>query len=154
MIHYRNDVRRSGIDGRALKRVARELLAAAGEAGASLSLWVVGDAKIRMLNRAHRGKDKPTDVLSFPGHSERSERMRAKSKNRIESLLGDVVISEDTAKRQAAEYDAPLQREVERLLIHGILHLLGHDHVRPAERKRMRAEERRLAERIGMAWPY
>jgi probable rRNA maturation factor len=142
MIHYRNDVRRSGIDGRALKRVARELLSAAGEKEASLSLWIVGDEKMRELNRAHRGKDKATDVLSFP------------QGGAPEGLLGDVVISEDTAKRQAAEYDAPLQREAERLLIHGILHLLGYDHERPGERKRMRAEERRLAERIGMAWPY
>lgn len=142
MIHYRNDIRRSGIDGRALKRAAQELLIAAGEKDASLSLWIVGDERMRELNRTHRRKDKPTDVLSFPqGGSP-------------EALLGDVVISEDTAKRQAAEYDAPLQREVERLLIHGILHLLGYDHVRPAERKRMRSEERRLAEHIGMAWPY
>lgn len=69
-------------------------------------------------------------------------------------MLGDVVISVDTARRQAAEYDAPLQRELERLLIHGILHVLGHDHMKAGERKRMEAEERRLARAIGMPWPY
>lgn len=148
MIHYRNDVRRSGIDGRALKRAALELMAAVGATNTSLSLWIVDDEQMRALNKAHRGKDKPTDVLSFPGSCLPEPFARA------ERLLGDVVISVDTAKRQAREYDAPLQREAERLLIHGILHLLGHDHVRPAERRRMRAEERRLAERIGMAWPY
>jgi len=71
-----------------------------------------------------------------------------------EEHLGDVVISVDTAKRQAAAYDAPLQREVERLLIHGFLHLLGHDHHRRDERRRMEREERRLARAIGMPWPY
>lgn len=138
MIHYRNDVRRSGVDGRALQRAARQLLAATGT-GAALSLWLVGDETMRALNREHRGKDRATDVLSFRIGGE---------------ILGDVVISVDTAKRQAVEYGAPLQREVERLLIHGILHLLGHDHVRAGERKRMLAEERRLAQRIGMPWPY
>jgi len=69
-------------------------------------------------------------------------------------MLGDVVISVDTARRQAAEYDAPLAREIERLLIHGILHVLGHDHEEAAERAAMESEERRLADAIGMPWPY
>jgi probable rRNA maturation factor len=64
------------------------------------------------------------------------------------------VISVDTARRQAADYDAPFDREVERLLIHGVLHLLGHDHLEPAERAVMEAEEQRLADAIGMPWPY
>jgi probable rRNA maturation factor len=71
-----------------------------------------------------------------------------------ERLLGDVVISIDTARRQAAAYDAPLQREIYRLLIHGLLHLKGHDHIAAAERRVMRREERRLAEAIAMPWPY
>ncbi len=64
-------------------------------------------------------------------------------------LLGDVVISVDTARRQAADYDAPLQHELYRLLIHGLLHLLGHDHERADERRVMQREERRLAGAIG-----
>jgi probable rRNA maturation factor len=140
VIHYRNDVRRSGIDDRALRSATREILQALNRVDATVSLWIVNDEKMRELNRAHRKKDKPTDVLSFPLDRER--------------FLGDIVISADTAKRQAAEYDAPLQREVERLIIHGMLHLLGHDHLKPTERRRMRAEERRLAHVIGMPWPY
>jgi probable rRNA maturation factor len=69
-------------------------------------------------------------------------------------LLGDLVVSVDTALRQAAVYHAPLEREVERLLIHGVLHLAGHDHLEPGERARMEAEERRLADSIGMLWPF
>ncbi|HEY9084510.1 MAG TPA: rRNA maturation RNase YbeY [Candidatus Tyrphobacter sp.] len=140
MIHYRNDVVRSGVNGRALCAVARRLLAGLGEENASLSLSIVSDETIRALNRKYRGKDRSTDVLSFPMEEE--------------GLLGDVVISVDTAKRQASDYDAPLERELERLLIHGLLHLLGHDHHRAPERKKMEAEERRLADLIGMPWPY
>ncbi len=68
--------------------------------------------------------------------------------------MGDIVISIETARRQAAGYDAPLQRELERLMIHGLLHVLGHDHMEAGERALMEAEERRLAAAIGMPWPY
>ena len=64
------------------------------------------------------------------------------------------MISVPTALRQASGYDEPLQREVERLLIHGLLHVLGHDHEEADERDAMIAEERRLAAAIGMPWPY
>jgi probable rRNA maturation factor len=69
-------------------------------------------------------------------------------------MLGDIVVSVDTARRQAAEYDAQLAREVQRLLIHAVLHLAGHDHLEAGERAVMEAEERRLADAIGMPWPY
>jgi probable rRNA maturation factor len=68
--------------------------------------------------------------------------------------LGDVVISVDTARRQAAEYDASLQDELYRLLIHGILHVKGFDHIAAAERRVMEREERRLAAAISLPWPY
>jgi probable rRNA maturation factor len=145
MIHYRNEVRGSGVDARALKATMRALLAAVDEPGAAISLTLVNDATIREINRQHRGKDKPTDVLSFPLEPEPFAEER---------LLGDIVISIDTARRQAADYDAPLQRELERLMIHGLLHVLGHDHEEPGERAAMEAEERRLAEAIAMPWPY
>jgi len=146
MIHYRNTVRRSGVDARAVKRTATALLAAVGRRDASLSISFVDDDEIARLNAEHRGKDRPTDVLSFPLEPDPS--MPG------EELLGDVVISVPTALRQAAQYDAPLQRELERLLIHGLLHVLGHDHEAADERRAMIAEERRLAAEIGMPWPY
>lgn len=146
MIYYRNDVRRSGVDGRALVATAKKLLAAAGEPSSSLSLTLVNDAAIRGLNREHRGKDKATDVLSFS--------LVENGSASAERLLGDVVISIETARRQASDYDASLQEEVYRLLIHGILHVLGHDHERADERRVMVAAERRLAKAIGLTWPY
>jgi probable rRNA maturation factor len=150
MIYFRSEVKRSGVDTRRLKTDARKLLKAAGEEHAALSLSLVDDREIAQLNRQHRGKDRATDVLSFPLY-EPQELRRARMPER---MLGDVVISVDTARRQAAEYDAPLQNEINRLLIHGILHVLGHDHEDAAERAAMEAEERRLAAAIGMPWPY
>lgn len=147
MIYYRNDVRRSGVDGRALLATARRLLAEVGEAGTGLSLSLVSDDAIRALNREYRGRDAATDVLSFPLDETSDHKV-------TETLLGDVVISVDTARRQAAGYDATLQREIYRLLIHGLLHLKGHDHEQVAERRTMRREERRLADAIALPWPY
>lgn len=146
MIHYRNGVRHSGVNGRALVATARRLLAAANVPNGDLSLSLVDDSRIRELNRAYRGKDRATDVLSFP--------LISASDATPERLLGDVVISVETARRQAGEYGASLQRELYRLLIHGLLHLMGHDHVASSERLAMRREERRLAKAIGLPWPY
>jgi probable rRNA maturation factor len=97
---------------------------------------------MRRLNRDWRGKDRPTDVLSF------AQREGAGGAPR--GLLGDVVISVDTARRQAAERAAPLAHELDRLLIHGVLHLLGYDHEHSAaEARRMQRRERQLARRLG-----
>ncbi len=146
MIYYRNDVRRSGVNGRALVATARRLLDVAGERRSALSLTLVNDEAIRSLNRDYRGKDRATDVLSFA--------LDGDGQAPAERLLGDVVISVDTARRQAAGYDASLQRELYRLLIHGILHLLGHDHEAANERRIMEREERKLADAIALPWPY
>lgn len=139
MIQLRDDVGDADIKVRRLKSDAQKLLHATGRTDGELSILLTDDAHIRELNRTHRGKDKATDVLSFPGAA---------------PMLGDIVISVDTARRQAADYDAPLQNEINRLLIHGVLHVLGHDHHEPAERAAMEAEERRLASAIAMPWPY
>ena len=153
MIYVRNATRRHRLSPRTWKRRARALLDAAGLPGAGLSLSFVGDRAIRRLNREHRGKDRPTDVLSFPLF-EPFAVPRRRTDVGPEVLLGDVVISLDTAERQARAYDAPLGDEVARLLIHGILHLIGHDHEQPGERRRMVREERRLAGAVGLTWPY
>jgi probable rRNA maturation factor len=144
-----------------MARVLERLLGEIDEGDSCVSLSFVRDPAMRELNRVHRGKDAPTDVLSFPMYPreafDHGGRTRPRARGRPddpERLLGDLVVSVDTALRQAAAYHASLEREVERLLIHGVLHLAGHDHLEPAERARMEAEERRLADSIGMPWPY
>lgn len=169
-IHYLNNVKRSGVDARALKATMGSLMAAVGQKDAAISITLVNDAAIAEINRDHRGKDKPTDVLSFPLHAPheggpkkskgaapsaaRPPRAKRAGPPEPEYLLGDIVISVDTARRQASDYDAPLQNEIYRLLIHGLLHVLGHDHMELDERIEMEAEERRLARAIDMPWPY
>jgi rRNA maturation RNase YbeY len=121
-----------------LGRSARRLLRRLRLPHAELSVLLVSDREMRALNRSYRGRDRPTDVLAFAQHEGGG--------GAPDGLLGDVVISIDTARRQAAERGAAIGREGERLLVHGLLHLLGYDHERSAaEARRMRRRERLLA---------
>ena len=150
MIRFSNRTRKHRISAAFWRRRATALLAAARLGHAELSLTFVGDSAMRRLNREYRGKDRPTDVLSFPQHPP----FRVPRAGDGPVLLGDVVIDLDVAARQARDYAAPLRDEIARLLIHGILHLAGHDHEETAERRRMERAERRLAAAIGLPDPY
>lgn len=108
-----------------------------------LSISLVGDRAIRRLNRTWRKKDKATDVLSFPA----GELPKGTPGPR---QLGDVVISLDTAKRQAKEYQRTLEQEVARYLAHGLLHLLGYDHETARDARKMAAQEEKLLGASGM----
>jgi probable rRNA maturation factor len=125
------------VDVPRLRRGARRLLRAVGAPHAELSIALVCDASMRELNHRWRGRTRPTDVLSFSLLEGEGARHRG-------ALLGDVVLSVETAARQARARRRSLDEELARLLIHGTLHLLGHDHRRPGEARIMRAEERRL----------
>ncbi len=120
----------------------RKLLSLTGQRNAEVSVLLVGDKAMRTLNRRYRGKDRTTDVLSFP--------LREGSFSRIQpQVLGDIVLSLPTAARQAKAAGEPYYSEIERLLVHGYLHLLGYDHERSrAEARRMEGSERRLRKAI------
>ncbi len=107
-----------------------------------LSVVLCDDQYIHGLNLTHRGKDKPTDVLSFPQAEFRGpERPR---RGQQLDLLGDVVISLTTAARQAESRRRTLQSEVRFLLAHGVLHLVGHDHMTPDDKRIMTNRTRQL----------
>jgi probable rRNA maturation factor len=130
-------VRAAGLAA-SLGRSGRRLLTGLELKDAELSVLLVTDAEMQRLNRDWRGKDRPTDVLAFA--------QREGGGATPENLLGDVVISVDTARRQARSGRRPLGREAERLLVHGLLHLLGWDHERSARAAaEMRQKERELA---------
>lgn len=122
-----------------LRRAARRILSASGCPEARLSILLSDDAGIREINREWLGKDRPTNVISFA--------MQEGEGGGVQSdLLGDVVISTETAARDAAEAGLPVEHELYFLLLHGILHLLGYDHERgtEADAERMEAREQEL----------
>lgn len=107
---------------------------------AEISLTFVDDEQIRRLNRDYRGLDQPTDVLSF-AMRESSDEEPAMASDPTFDVLGDVVISLETAERQSKDYGHSLRREIGYLTVHGVLHLLGYDHQTETERDLMRQKE-------------
>jgi probable rRNA maturation factor len=128
-----------GVSRSALENAARVTLAhAAPSVCGDVTVLLTTDRVIRKLNREYRGKDQPTDVLSFDIGDGLDEG----------EPFGDVVISVETAQRQAREYQAPLHTELVRLLVHGMLHLCGYDHLERREAARMHGLTRRLVSRL------
>ncbi|MCS7196238.1 MAG: rRNA maturation RNase YbeY [Aquificaceae bacterium] len=118
-----------------LREIVSRLLELEGLQGVELNLYLTDDPTTRKLNREYRGKDKATDVLSFP-FGEQAGDYR---------LLGEIVLSLDTAERQARELGHGLEEEIKRLVVHGFVHLLGYDHERGEEEERVfREKEERL----------
>ena len=122
---------------------AQQTLRLLGLVDVELSILLCDDAFIHPLNRDYRGKDRPTDVLSF---SQREEG------DPDDPVLGDVIISIERAQEQADERGHALGVELALLLVHGILHLLGYDHEEEEEAEEMEAKERELLAQISVDW--
>lgn len=133
---FRSRLRRRIVREPRLITLAQQILTVSGDPEAELSLEIVGNTRIRRLNRQYRQQDHPTDVLAFPIREAAGPRT---------PLLGDVVISFPKAAEQASRYGYSIEEELMKLLIHGILHLKGYDHERgELEARRMRRKERKI----------
>jgi probable rRNA maturation factor len=135
-----------------VRRIGNAMLTELGLERAELSVLLTNDREIHALNLQHRAKDRPTDVLAFPLEESANAPGSAPSAPHNDAhgarLLGDVVISLDTAARQARGRKRELVPEVCFLLAHGLLHLLGYDHGNPKEKRAMTAMTRRLVRAV------
>jgi probable rRNA maturation factor len=129
-----NGGRWRGLPPRPLRSWLEAMVAALAPEAASLGVRLCGDRQMRGFNRDFRGRDQVTDVLSFPGAAWLED-----------GHLGDVVVCVPQARRQAAAQGEPIEREVRRLLLHGVLHCLGYDH--ETDGGEMERLERRLRRR-------
>ncbi|MHB8778182.1 MAG: rRNA maturation RNase YbeY [Anaerolineales bacterium] len=111
-------------------------------ANADITIILTDDAQLQELNRDYLGVDAPTDVLSFPASESDPETG--------ETYLGDILISIPRATQQAQAAGHPVEAEVQLLVVHGVLHLLGHDHAEAEEKYRMWAEQEKVLERLGL----
>lgn len=139
-VRVANEHPRGAAAARRLAGRARAYLRALGRRDGELSVLLTTDGRIRRINRRWRDIDRSTDVLSFPLSTPPGSG----------PLLGDVVISLDTAVRRARGGEHRLEEELDRYLAHGLLHLLGFDHERPAEARRMARLEARLTGAEGL----
>lgn len=130
------------------ERLANETLAAENLTGGfDIDLSILPDCVLRELNNRFRGLDKPTDVLSFPQYTDKAQISAAAPP----VMLGDIIISLETAERQAYEYCHSLKRELGFLFVHGLLHLLGYDHTEgEGGRQDMFDRQDAILERIGL----
>lgn len=119
--------------------------------GCELSVLLCDDAVIQPLNAEWRGRDAPTDVLSFPMEGEAADGLDVVPVADAGGprLLGDLVISTETAARQAEALGHGVAEELRVLIVHGLLHLLGHDHLEPEDAAEMRAAELRVLDAMG-----
>lgn len=151
-LYVRNRQRQVAIPADRYRRLVCRLLRETVRRPVEVGLTFVNDREMRRLNARYRGVNRPTDVLAFPAHS-------GPTPSGYVTALGDIVISVETARRQAKEHAKsrrllPLHRRCLRLLIHGYLHLLGYDHeLSPAEARRMRRMEQRLLALTSDLWP-
>jgi len=133
------------------RRAARAALAAAAPGDAvELTVRLADDGEVQALNRDWRGQDKPTNVLSFPADDDAG----AAAAQARALLLGDVVVAAQTLFAEARAAGKPAGDHLAHLVVHGTLHLLGHDHERAAEAEAMEGLERTILAGIGIADPY
>lgn len=121
------------------RRAAAAALAGEGASGA-VTILLADDRALRRLNARHRGKDKPTNVLSFPGG--------------MPGHLGDIALALGVVRREAAAAGRPVSAHVAHLVAHGTLHLLGHDHLSAGEARRMEQAEARALSRLRLPNPW
>jgi len=119
-----------------------------------VSVLIVDDEEIRAINREHRDIDKPTDVLSFPMAEFRNGELISDEGDYDlefeELMLGDIIISAETAKRQAEEYGHSFEREIAFLTAHSCFHLLGYDHMEEEEEKIMIDKQENILQQMGL----
>jgi len=126
-----------------LERAARAVLDLSDVPDIDLTIALVEDGRLQGLNRDFLGHDSPTDVLSFPADEPDPETGRR--------YLGDVVISSVRAAEQAGEHGHAVEAEMQLLVVHGVLHLLGYDHTEAGEKDRMWAAQAEVLERLGIS---
>lgn len=126
----------------------------AGPALVEVSVRLTSDDEVHSLNRAYRGKDRPTNVLSFPMVQPDLLATVGVNSDDGELLLGDIVLAHGVCVAEAAARGVPVAAHAQHLIVHGMLHLLGHDHMNDAEAEAMEAIERDAMAALGLHDPY
>ncbi len=148
MILIKNSQRKITVDTKQLQQDAQTILDALDYADFDLGIWLASDSLIRKYNHEYRDKDKATDVLSFPYHSELKAGERIKIKTDEDKNLGDIIIAPSYVLKDLPRWNQTFEQRMQVLLVHGICHLLGYDHIDDADYKVMHKKEVALLRKL------
>lgn len=148
MITIRNSQRKIKIDTARLKRDAQIILDALDYSDFDLGIWLTSNKTIQTYNREYRHKDKPTDILSFAYHTELKTGDRIRVKSEEDKNLGDLIIAPEYVMHDLPKWNTTFEKHMQRLLVHGICHLLGYDHIKDEDYRIMHRKELYLLKKL------
>jgi rRNA maturation RNase YbeY len=144
----KNSQRSIAVDLNQIQQDVEQILHFLKYDGYELGIWFTTNRTIREYNKIYRGKDKPTDILSFSYHEHLKPGERIKIKNPDDANLGDLIISVEYVQKAAEAFGLQVQDHLRVLLVHGICHLLGYDHEKDEDYEIMHREEKRILNRL------
>lgn len=148
MITIRNTQRKIKIDITQLKRDAQTILDALDYSDFDLGILITSNKTIQRYNREYRDKDKPTDILSFPYHTDLKAGKRIIVKSEDDKNLGDLILAPEYIMNDLPKWSTTFEKHLQLLLVHGICHLLGYDHIEDTDYAIMRKKEIALLKKL------
>ena len=148
MILLKNTQRTIPIDKELLLADAQKILTLLKYSDYDLGIWITTNKTIRQFNKEYRHKDKATDILSFPYHPELKAGQRIKPHSEEDKNVGDLIISAEYVVKEAHKHTVTFNERMRILLVHGICHLLGYDHIEDADYRRMRPKEAYILKKL------
>lgn len=151
MITIKNTQRSHTIDTEKVRQDAQSILDELNYSDFDLGIWFTTNKTVRTYNKEYRKKDKPTDILSFPYHTDLKPGQRIKVTEEEDKNVGDILISVEFVENLLPLYQVDLQKRISVLLVHGICHLLGYSHYDDENDRKMIAKERAIAKKLGIS---
>lgn len=148
MISIKNTQRKIKIDTDKLKKDAQFILNELGYSDFDLGILITTDKKMHEYNKEYRDKDKATDVLSFPYHPHLKAGQKIKVTCEEDKNLGDLILAPEYIFNDLPKWNTSFEKHLQRLLVHGICHLLGYDHIEDADYKIMNKKEKALLKKF------
>lgn len=148
MINVKNSQRKIAINTEQIISQAQQILDITKYSDFDLGIWITTNKSIRQYNKEYRNKDKATDILSFPYHTDLQAGKRIKICCEEDQNLGDLIISAEYVVEEAKKYNVTFEERMKILLVHGVCHVLGYDHIIDADYRRMRAKEAYILKRV------
>ena len=151
MILIKNRQKKISIDQSKIEKNVNSILKSLGYGDFDIGIWFTTNQTIRKYNKNFRKKDKPTDILSFPVHTNLKPGQKIKISHPDDKNLGDIIISLERCKKDALDLNLPLSTYLIKIIIHGIAHLLGYDHITDKQFEKMNNFEKNILKNLNIS---